>query len=147
MMMASAVVAVCAMSTTDVSAQDYNAGYRFGAGLNYSQGHAFRGNRGFPFAFGGRIGFSPRHEAPPYFAQFPPVYYSGIVARPYGVSPYAAPPGIAPVEMQVPQPVSVTNPYFNQEMAPVSDKQEVDVNADNKSTQIFNPYTESLSKN
>lgn len=29
---------------------------------------------------------------PPYFAMFPPVYYSGPVWRPYRLSPYARPP-------------------------------------------------------
>lgn len=147
-MMALAVVAVCAMSATDASAQDYNSGYRFGVGLNYAQGiQGHHARRGIPFGFGGRIGFSQRHEAPPYFAQYPPVYYNGIVSRPYGISPYAAPPGIAPVEMSAPQPMSVTNPYFDQEIAPVSDQNEVDTTTDNKSTQIFNPYAESLTKN
>lgn len=52
---------------------------------------------------------------PPYFALHPPVYYSDIVARPYGLSPYAYPgwvgaPGaafVAPV-----RPLLVANPYM-----------------------------------
>lgn len=49
----------------------------------------------------------------PYFAEHPPVYYSYPVARPYGFSPYALPPGVLPVEMNVaPKPQEIINPYF-----------------------------------
>jgi len=42
---------------------------------------------GLPFAyFGGAI------QTPPYFATNPPVYYGSRYARPYGISPYPAPP-------------------------------------------------------
>ena len=56
-------------------------------------------------------------ERPPYFALFPPVYYSDqIVRRPMGVSPFAAPPGVRPVEMDVPpEPQHVVNPYIDQD--------------------------------
>ncbi|HMP78911.1 MAG TPA: hypothetical protein PKD54_05625, partial [Pirellulaceae bacterium] len=58
---------------------------------------------------------SPPREDLPYFAKFPPVHYSGIVPRPYGISPYAAPPGIMPVEMMVPAPTApavIKNPFY-----------------------------------
>ncbi len=60
-----------------------------------------------------RAGF----ERPPYFALFPPVYYSDqIVRRPMGISPFAVPPGVLPVEMTVPaEPQHVVNPYFNKD--------------------------------
>ena len=91
-------VALVAVFTTDVSAQSYNQSYQFGVGLNYGGGFPYPNlddcNRGG--FFGNRIGVLRRQESPPYFAQFPPVYYSGIVRRPYGISPYAAPPGIVP---------------------------------------------------
>ncbi|MEC9094184.1 MAG: hypothetical protein VX438_15855 [Planctomycetota bacterium] len=50
---------------------------------------------------------------PPYFAVYPPVYYNRIVARAYGISPFAMPPGMLPIEnsLAVP-PKSVLNPFF-----------------------------------
>ena len=151
MIMALAAVAVVAWSNTDLSAQTYQNSYRFGVGLGYGNnfgnfGFNNRLHRGFPL-FGGSVGVLPRHEAPPYFAQFPPVYYSGITPRPYGISPYAAPPGITPVEMTVPQPQAVTNPYYQQEVAPVSNQPNVnEVDTDNKTTHIVNPYTGAYSQ-
>ena len=77
-----------------------------------------QGFQGGPGAFGG-FGFQQPREQPPYFAKFPPVYYSHAVKRPYGVSPYAVPAGITPVEYSVPtqvrvsKPVVINNPYFN----------------------------------
>ena len=97
--LAIAAVAMVFTTSTDASAQSYSNGYAFGTGI----GQSFRGG------FGG----GSRFTAPPYFAQFPPVYYNGIVRRPYGISPYAAPPGIAPVELNaIPEqiaPVSYTH--------------------------------------
>ena len=52
---------------------------------------------------------------PPYFAMHPPVYYDRIVPRAYGISPFAVPPGVMPVENEVRKivaPKSVKNPYF-----------------------------------
>jgi len=52
-------------------------------------------------------------EKRPYFALNPPVYYSQPVARPYGYSPYALPPGVLPVEPRVTAtPAAITNPFF-----------------------------------
>jgi hypothetical protein len=51
----------------------------------------------------------------PYFALHPPVYYSYPVARPYGYSPFALPPGVAPVEPQIAPDClaqAETNPFF-----------------------------------
>lgn len=64
----------------------------------------------FAFRSGGRV-ITPN---PPYFALHPPVYYEGIVKRPYGISPFAAPPGVLPAEMTVKvEPKTVLNPYFD----------------------------------
>jgi hypothetical protein len=66
----------------------------------------------------GHYGYNFNHsgfERPPYFALFPPVYYSDqIIYRPMGISPFAAPPGVIPAEMTVvpAEPVTITNPYF-----------------------------------
>jgi len=109
-----AAVAAAALFTqfasSEAAAQCYSGGYQFGAGLNQFGGGGF-----------GWGAYVPR-EQPPYFASHPPVYYSHVVKRPYGVSPYAAPAGIAPIEMSIaaPEPAIVHNPYFGQHVeAPV----------------------------
>jgi hypothetical protein len=48
----------------------------------------------------------------PYYAAFPPVYYSVPVARTYGYSPFAYPPGVMTPEVEVGGPLEVQNPYF-----------------------------------
>ncbi len=82
----------------------YEQGYGFGLGYNF----------GFPTI--GRCYY--QREDLPYFAKFPPVYYSHIVRRPYGVSPYAAPPGILPVEMSAHrvarEPLTIVNPFYEE---------------------------------
>ncbi len=136
LILAVAAVAMVFTTSTDASAQSYNNGYAFGTGV----GQAFRGG------FGGS-----RFAAPPYFAQHPPVYYSGIVRRPYGISPYAAPPGIAPVELSVPvetaQPLTVRNPFVNQarpvsspQSKPVQKKKVKGIEVNNKTTWVKNPF-------
>jgi hypothetical protein len=48
----------------------------------------------------------------PYFAQHPPVYYSYVVPRPYGYSPYAY-PGTVMTPERAPQakPATIINPF------------------------------------
>jgi hypothetical protein len=102
-------------------------------------GYGFGGN--FISAFSNTV----RPERQPFFATNPPVYYSGIVKRPYGISPYAVPAGTVPVEMTVgqPEPVTIANPFFN-EAVPASDvKTEEPQETENKTTMIVNPYFES----
>jgi len=49
----------------------------------------------------------------PYFALHPPVYYSHPVARPFGFTPFAVPPGVMPMEMKVsPQLKVMVNPHY-----------------------------------
>jgi hypothetical protein len=48
----------------------------------------------------------------PYYALYPPVYYSYPVARPYGYSPFALPPGVEPVEPQEPMAEEIINPFY-----------------------------------
>lgn len=93
-------VAAIQFATSTTQAQDcgYTNGLGFGYGLGYSRVYGQA---------------DPRI---PFFALHPPVYYSRPVPRPYGFSPFALPPGIAPAEMQyVPQPVAemkiIENPY------------------------------------
>jgi len=134
LIIAMAVVALAFTSTSDASAQSYFNGYGFGTGI----GQSFRGG------FGG----GSRFTAPPYFAQFPPVYYNGIVRRPYGISPFAAPPGIVPVEStihaEIPQPRRIHNPFVNPASAPtnlpVIKKKAEMKELNNKTTWIKNPF-------
>ncbi len=48
----------------------------------------------------------------PYFAKHPPVYYSYPVARTYGYSPYAYPPGVRTPEPDPPQPLIIRSPFI-----------------------------------
>lgn len=52
----------------------------------------------------------------PYFALHPPVYYSHPVARPYGYSPFANPPGTRTPEVG-PPPLIVANRWIPQPAA------------------------------
>ncbi len=63
-------------------------------------------------------------EKRPYFALNPPVYYSQPVARPYGYSPYALPPGVQPAEPRIVEtPAAIVNPFFTSGKA-ASEKKE-----------------------
>ena len=142
-----AIVAVTIMTDASANAQINSSGFGFGVGVNQAGGAAFGGRRGFGFL--GPINSVRRFEQPPYFARFPPVYYSHIVRRPFGISPFAAPPGIAPVELSVPVPATVKNKYFDSNIAPVSEEMEVEKamkDVDNKTTAtwVSNPFVESL---
>jgi len=106
--------AAVAIIGSEANAQSFNNGFQFGAGINASG-----------LASGTFFGRGINRVRPPYFAEFPPVYYNGIVRRPYGISPYAAPAGVVPVELShavsPKEPVIVKNPFFKQNnAAPVS---------------------------
>ena len=86
-------------------------------------GFAGQGNGGYPFVpfgfyqpYGATYGTSL--PTPPYFALNPPVYYGSRYSRPYGLSPFAAPPMMdAPADYRgklSPQFVRppVNNPYI-----------------------------------
>jgi hypothetical protein len=52
----------------------------------------------------------------PYYALYPPVYYSHPVARPYGFSPFAYPPGtITPAVAPQVAAVEYVNPFVRQD--------------------------------
>src|SRR5690606_28868598 len=54
----------------------------------------------------------------PYFAMFPPVYYSRPVPRAYGWSPFAYPPGTMTPEVAEPTgPQEIFNPHVPQNSA------------------------------
>lgn len=80
-------------------------------------------------------------QIPPYFSQFPPVYYRmPIIARPYGWSPFALRPGeldvIPPVVIE---PVTIRNPYVEQ--APVKAEKSDDKTAAAPRV-ILNPFVQ-----
>ena len=158
------------VSQSTASAQGYyDGGYQFGAGIAASR---YYGNNGLAESGGGfghfgrfrgrALGFTPfplrqqfdRFDRPtdmPYFAKFPPVYYSHVVKRPYGVSPFAAPSGIVPVEMSAPVPMMrIQNPYMEQDVdvieipsEPVETDDDAVEETASKTTWIQNPYINS----
>jgi len=50
-------------------------------------------------------------ERVPYYALYPPVYYSYPVPRPYGYSPFAYPPGTMTPEPPEPKPLVIENRF------------------------------------
>jgi hypothetical protein len=75
----------------------------------------FAGYGGYGWGFNQATNYVP---SPPYYAIYPPVYYSPfITARQYGASPYAWYPGMHPVNYAegegapAPDPVIIENPF------------------------------------
>jgi hypothetical protein len=104
-----------------------------------------------PYAFGGTLGWPInfyQQETIPYFALHPPVYYSVPVARTYGYSPFAYPPGtMTPDFVGTIEPQTTVNPF-----APQSSKAKKggvqktpgpDRSASYKPLTIINPYIDS----
>ncbi|KAA5543095.1 hypothetical protein FYK55_12460 [Roseiconus nitratireducens] len=81
--LAAAAIAAVAIGCTQNASADQPMGYPF-----------------YPFGFyqpyGAQYGASL--GTPPYFALNPPVYYGARHARPYGLSPFAAPPMVSAPE-------------------------------------------------
>lgn len=142
-----AIAMTACLSDATAQAQVYQDGYRFGAGIRANHYNGVINGR-FDGGINRRLLTRYELEQPPYFAKYPPVYYSHVVKRPYGISPYAAPAGIAPVEMSFGIPISVKNPFFGNDIEPVSEKIETSVedvdssdeSTDQKTTWIPNPY-------
>lgn len=63
------------------------------------------------YGFSGTGLYQSMGMMPPYYAMFPPVYYSYPVPRPYGYSPFAYPPGYVTPEGERIQAKEVFNPY------------------------------------
>lgn len=103
-------LSACALLVfTSVASAYYPSNY-FGGGYGNYGGFG-------AFGFGNRYANQP---ILPYYSQFPPVYYSRPVARPYGFSPYALPPGVLPAELAVRpqasaavQPRMTSNPFMD----------------------------------
>ncbi len=95
------------------------------------------GGYGWPYdPYYGSYGclYSYSNRSVPYFSVFPPVYYSYPVARTFGYSPYAYPPGVLTPGSTSPQPATVQNTYAPNE-----------INAETQQTRplrIDNPFVE-----
>ena len=81
----------------------------------------------------------------PYYAAFPPVYYSAPVPRTYGYSPFAYPPGVmTPEIVQSSEPVEIINPHFKASTATASDEEVEDKITATPTTDgplvVLNPY-------
>jgi hypothetical protein len=83
----------------------------------------------------------------PYYAMFPPVYYSQPVPRAYGWSPFAYPPGTMTPEVEVVESQEVINPYVPQkeEVKPSSAKRDKVASHRGPVPQIMiNPYVKAM---
>jgi hypothetical protein len=84
---------------------------------------------GYGFGYGGLglwqglpYGFAQNQQELPYFAKYPPVYYSYPVPRTYGHSPFAYPPGFRTPDVEV-APLQIINPHApQQQVKPTSDQ-------------------------
>ena len=103
---------------------------------------------GVPFAyFGGSV------QTPPYFATNPPVYYGSRYARPYGISPFPAPPVVnapadyigRPAAQFYRSPVQTAAPMCNPFICgKASADVDVEAVAEQKLGEIqYNPFVES----
>ena len=108
--------------------------------------HGLRGGCGYGGGFGaydvGRL-YGVLAQNVPYYAAFPPVYYSAPVPRTYGYSPFAYLPGYAtPDVVEGPRAISISNPYVSP--VPTTDAQEkTDKVTQTKSPQpllVHNPH-------
>ncbi|MCA9231101.1 MAG: hypothetical protein KDA57_10640 [Planctomycetales bacterium] len=78
----------------------------------------------------------------PYYAAFPPVYYSAPVPRPYGYSPFAYPPGVMTPEVAEVAPLEISNPYFpsSTETAAGESDKVTELSAPQQPLAIVNPF-------
>jgi hypothetical protein len=95
-----------AMGASSALAQNNGIGL-FGGGA---------GGYGFGY-FNYGSGLNSMNQSIPFYALYPPVYYSYPVARPYGYSPFAYPPGVATPETP-PAAAQYLNPYVPQKAEP-----------------------------
>jgi len=127
--------AVVAMSATFDSAQ---ASGPYGGYGGYAP---YYGPYANPF-----YSYVPTDRQIPYFAEFPPVYYSYPVPRTYGYSPYAYPPSFVTPDPYLAEPAVIDNPHA-EEVAPgeaAEDKaashRVATVKQQPKPKVIYNPY-------
>ncbi|MGD9720220.1 MAG: hypothetical protein AB7O59_07690 [Pirellulales bacterium] len=104
-------VAVAVLLAMSVGASKADAQFISGGG--YGLGFFNYGDNSYMF------------QRPPYFALYPPVYYSYPVARTYGYSPFAYPPGVMTPELRPSaKSATYTNPFVpkGNEASPAADK-------------------------
>lgn len=125
------------------------AQHRGHGGTGFGVGAA-GGGLGGGFAYGGwwtglPYGFAQPDHQLPYFTKYPPVYYSYPVARPYGYSPFAYPPGyITPEAQQAPAPSDVENPFVPQQGTKPTSTSDRTVSTGPTPKVILNPYVDEV---
>ncbi len=84
------------------------------------------------------------YQRPPYYALYPPVYYSHPVARPYGYSPFAYPPGV--MTPDVPQNKIEASPIiYNPFVQPKSEPKSSPDKAASRGRTYLNPFVQQAS--
>ncbi len=90
--------AIGALSFATVQSARADCGYGGGCDWGYGYGYLYN---------------ILRFEVP-HFAAFPPVYYSHVVPRPYGYSPFAYPPYVMTPEIACAvEPLEIINPHVD----------------------------------
>jgi hypothetical protein len=83
----------------------------------------------------------------PYYAAFPPVYYSAPVPRSYGYSPFAYPPGtMTPEVVETVSAQEIVNPYMvptSTQASPAEEDKVTNVESSSGSLVVINPFVES----
>jgi hypothetical protein len=117
-LLALAVVLAAAVTTNEARAQ-YCDNYGYGYGYLYDS-----------------LGYNV-----PYYAAFPPVYYSYPVPRTYGYSPFAYPPGtMTPEVAPEPEPVTIVNPYVPKSDVEPQEDRAVEARRQPQPLVVLNPY-------
>jgi hypothetical protein len=110
---------------------------------HYANGQS--GCYGFPYAPCWGYGYGAAYstyctESVPYYSLNPPVYYSYRVARTYGYSPFAYPPGVLTPGSESPRPAIVRNAHAPTEETEASEPSQP------KPLRIVNPFVEQPGK-
>lgn len=104
---------VCAMLLASAAVAEAQSPY---VGGGYGPWYGYSGYEGGLFG-------DYQSQSLPYFALFPPVYYSCPVPRTYGYSPFAYPSYVMTPEAPPAAPVTVTNPYVPKAPAKPAEKE------------------------
>ncbi len=109
---------------------------QYGIG-NYGAGFGF----GYGFADIGRL-YGVLAQNVPYYAAFPPVYYSVPVPRTYGYSPFAYPPGFVTPEVVAEDcaPAEILNPFVPSSSVTEPEADQVTSGRTNGPLVVMNPY-------
>ena len=101
---------------------------------------------GYGYGYGCDLGYlyNSLDYRVPYFAAHPPVYYSDVVPRTYGYSPFAYPPHVmTPDVVGDVEPVTIMNPYVpsaDETKAEPQDDRAAALKAQPEPLVILNPY-------